>query len=268
MLISSPDLIQVLRQIAKDKSEIKLLNIYKGLPISYDASIDSVDDSEIQIHGNKHQLACLYYQGESYLQSTGLPFIIRSQVISMNLAKENVIFSNFEAVKNNIGNRTEIRVEPDEQLVVTIQFNGSAADIFAPLTNISAGGASVIFEAYMFPTRLCQPGNDLTMTISLPDSASNKSKKLSQKPTIDNRKLNSYSRTNSTEGQDGKIVITARGKVIAVQPEFQLKRYRVSVKLYFKDLSRIVILQYISQRQSEIIQDLRILSDELYNLKR
>jgi hypothetical protein len=264
MLISSTDLIQVLRQIAKDRSEIKLLNIYKGLPISYDASIDSVDDSEIQIHGNKHQLACLYYQGESYLQAEELPYIIRSQVISMNLAKENVIFSNFEAVKNNIGNRTEIRVEPDEQLVVTIQFNGSAADIFAPLTNISAGGASVIFEAYMFPTRLCQPGNDLTMTISLPD----KFKKLSQKPAIDSRKLNPYSRTNSTEGQDGKIVITARGKVIAVQPEFQLKRYRVSVKLYFKDLSRIVVLQYISQRQSEIIQDLRILSDELYNLKR
>ncbi|MCX6060554.1 MAG: hypothetical protein NTW69_20735 [Chloroflexi bacterium] len=240
------------------------MNIYKGLPISYDASIDFVDDSEIQIHGNKHQLACLYYQGESYLQAEELPYIIRSQVISLNLSKENVIFSNFEAVKNNIGNRTEIRVEPDEQLVVTIQFNGSAADIFAPLTNISAGGASVIFEAYMFPTRLCQPGNDLTMTISLPD----KFKKLSQKPAIDSRKLNPYSRTNSTEGQDGKIVITARGKVIAVQPEFQLKRYRVSVKLYFKDLSRIVVLQYISQRQSEIIQDLRILSDELYNLKR
>jgi hypothetical protein len=245
-----------------------MLNIYKGLPISYDTSIDSVDDFEIKMRTNKHQIACLYYQGESYLQGEELPFVIRSQVMSLNLAKENVVFSNFEAVKNNIGNRSEIRVDPDEPLVVSIQFDGSAADIFAPMTNISASGASVYFETYMFPTRLCQPGNDLTMTITLPDSASHKIKKSSQKPLVDNRKLNLTSRPNLTEGHDGNIVITARGRVIVVHPEFLQKRYRVSVKLFFKDLSRAVILQYISQRQSEIIQDLRILSDELYRLKK
>ncbi len=265
-MISNLDLLPALRRIADNKSELKLLNIYKGLPISYDASIDFIDNSEIQVRSNKHQLACLYYQGESFLQAEELPYIIRSQVISLNLAKEIAVFSNFEAVKNNIGQRTEIRVEPDEPLVVAIQFNGSVAEIFAPLTNISAGGASVYFETYMFPTRLCQPGNDLTMTISLPDSVSHKIKRLSQKPGTG--KLNLPPRTNIPEGQDGKIVITARGRVIGVHPEFQLKRYRVSVKLFFKDLSRIVILQYISQRQSEIIQDLRILSDELYSLKR
>ncbi|MBI5943521.1 MAG: hypothetical protein HY864_04070 [Chloroflexi bacterium] len=266
MLISSSDLLQALRQIADSKSEVRLLNIYKGLPISYDTNINFIDDSEIQVRSNKHQLACLYYQGESFLQGGELPYIIKSQVISLNLAREIAVFSNFEAVKNNIGNRTEIRVEPDEPLVVTIQFNGSMSEIFAPLTNISAGGASVYFETYLFPTRLCQPGNDLTMTISLPDSVSHKIKKLSQKPGTG--KLNLSPRTNIPEGQDGKIVITARGRVVAVHPEFSLKRYRVSVRLFFKDLSRIVILQYISQRQSEIIQDLRILSDELYSLKR
>lgn len=267
-MISSIDLLQVLRQIANNRSEIKLLNIYKGLPISYDTNIDSVNDAEIQVPSNKHQLACLYYQGESFLQVEELPFIIRSQVISLNLAKQNAVFSNFEMVKNNIGNRTEIRVEPDEPLIVSIQFKGSVSDTLAPLTDISAGGASVYFETYMFPSRLCHPGNELTMTLSLPDSASHKIKKLSQKPGTDSRKPNLSLRANLTEGQDGKIVITARGKVIAVHPEFHLKRYRVSVRLFFKDLSRIVILQYISQRQTEIIQDLRLLSDGLYSLKK
>jgi len=267
-LISSIDLLQVLRQIANNRSEIKLLNIYKGLPISYDTNIDYVNDAEIQVPSNKHQLACLYYQGESFLQIEELPFIIRSQVMSLNLAKQNAVFSNFEMVKNNIGNRTEIRVEPDKPLVVSIKFKGSVSDMFAPLTDISAGGASMYFEAYMFPSRLCHPGNELTMTLSLPDSVSHKIKKLSQKPGIDSRKPNLSLRTNLTEGQDGKIVITAHGKVIAVHPEFHLKRYRVSVRLFFKDLSRIVILQYISQRQTEIIQDLRLLSDELYSLKK
>ena len=267
-MIPRIDLLDLFRQIAKNRSEIKMLNIYKGLPISYDASIDSIGDSEIQVQSNKHQIACLYYQGESYLQGKDLPFIIRSQVMSVNLAKESAIFSNFEAVKNNIGKRAEFRVEPGEQLIVAVQFKGSASETLAPVADISAGGASVYIETYMFSARLCQPGNDLTMTISLPDSVSNKIKKLSQKPSIDNRKLNLSVRTNLNEDQDGKIVITARGRIIAVHPEFHLKRYRVGVKLFFKDLSRTVILQYLSQRQSEIIQDLRILSDELYSFKK
>jgi urease beta subunit len=160
-------------------------------------------------------------------------------------------------VKNNIGSRTQIRVEPDEPLIATVQFNGSASEIPVPLADISAGGASVYFETYMFPARLAQPGNELTMTISLPDSVSNKIKK-----------SNLPSRTNHTDRQDGKIVITTSGRVIGVQSEFHLKRYRVNMKLFFKDLSRVVILQYIAKRQSEIIQDLRILSDDLYSRKK
>jgi hypothetical protein len=245
-----------------------MLNIYKGLPISYDTNIDSVDGAEIQVRSNKHQIACLYYQGVSYFQTDELPFIIRSQVISLNLAREFAIFSNFEAVKNNIGNRSQIRVEPNEPLIVAIQFNGTPSEMLVPIADISAGGASIYFEAYMFPSRLAQPGNEFTMTISLPDSASHKIKKLSQKPGIENRKSNLSPRTNLSEKQDGKIVITTRGRIIEVQPEFHSQRYRVSVKLFFKDLSRMVILQYISQRQSEIIQDLRILSDELYSFKK
>ena len=258
------DLLPLLRRIANNHSEVRLLNIYKGLPISYDTNIDSVIDSEIQVQGNRYQIACLYYQGESYLKMEELPFIIRSQVMSLNLAKESARFSNFEVAKNNIGKRSQIRVEPEEPLIVSIQFSGSQSDLLAPLADISAEGASVHFEPYMFPVRLAHPGNELTMTISLPDSIYSKIKKLSQK--FEGRKVTSPLRANPAGGQDGKIVITARGKVIAVYHDMHMNRYRVSMKLFFQDLSRMVILQYISQRQSEIIQDLHLLSDELYKL--
>jgi hypothetical protein len=255
---------QVFSKIVKNRSEVKMLNIYKGLPISYDTNIDAIDGSEIQVRSSKNQIACLYYQGESFLQGEELPFIIRTQVVRLNLAKENAIFSNFEAAKNNIGGRTQIRVEPDEPLVVAIQFDGFISEVLAPLADISAEGASVYFDTYLFPARLCQPGNEFTMNISLPDSVSHKIKKLSQKPMIENKKNILTSRTKLVEGQDGKILLTARGRVVAVHPELHLQRYRVSVRLFFRDLSRMVILQYISQRQTEIIQDLRTLSDELY----
>lgn len=262
------DLLQLLRQVSRNRSEIRLLNIYKGLPISYDTNIAYVMASEITVPSSPHQLACLYHQGVSYLQGEELPFIIRSEVMSLNLAKGLVVFSNFEAAKNNIGNRTQIRVEPGEPLVVSIKFSGSSSEFLAPLADISANGASVYFEAFMFPARLAKPGSELTMSLSLPDAVSNKIRKLSQKPKLDGRKVTVPFRTNLTGGQDGRIVITAHGKVIAVRPEPPLDRFRMSTQLFFKDLSQMVIFQYITQRQSEIIQDLRLLSEELYKTKK
>ena len=74
-------------------------------------------------------------------------------------------------------------------------------------------------------------------------------------------------RANLAKGQDGQIAITASGKVIEVHMGAASNRYRVGVQVFFKDLSRMVILQYIAHRQSEIIQDLQAFSEDLYNSK-
>jgi hypothetical protein len=62
--------------------------------------------------------------------------------------------------------------------------------------------------------------------------------------------------------------LSTKGKVVSIHPEFHAGRYRIGLKLFFRDLSRTVILHYISQRQSEIIRDLSVLTDELYSRKR
>lgn len=261
------DLLQTLRRIARNQSSIKLLNIYKGLPISYDTNIISVGISEIQVPGSKSHIACMYYQGESYLQGDELPVVIRSEVKSLNLVQDFAILANFEVARDNVGKRTQIRVEPDDPLVVAIKFKGSSFEFLAPLSDISANGACVFFENYIFPARLAQPGYEVTMTISIPDFVARKMKKFSQRPGSEGRKVTAPLRANSSGGQDGHIVITASGRVIAVRPEVELNRYRVSAQVFFKDLNRMVIQQYLSHRQSEIIKDLRILSEDLYNGK-
>jgi hypothetical protein len=261
------DLLQTLRQVEKNKSSIKLLNIYKGLPISYSTNILSVGASEIVVPGNKNHIACLYYQGESYLLGDELPTIVRSQVKSLNLAKDHAILENFEIAQTNIGNRAQIRVEPDDPLVVGIQFKSSPFEFLAPLADISASGASFFFEGYIFPSRLSQPGSEFTMTISIPDFVVRKMKKLSARPGNEGRMATAPLRTNLSSGHDGQVVINANGRVIAVRHELELDRFRVSAQVFFKDLSRMVILQYISHRQTEIINELRLLSEDLYNGK-
>jgi hypothetical protein len=258
----------LLGQIARNRSGIKLLNVFKGLPISYDVHINSVSDSEIQVHSNRYQLACLYYQRETYLQGEELPFILYSQVLSLHLGKDDAILTNLEIAPNSIGNRMQIRVEPGEPLVASLRFSTSSPEIFVPLTDISEVGAGAYFEDYLFPAKLCRPGNEFSMTINLPDTVSQKIKKLATKPLMEGQNVKSFLTTDSLRSQDNKVAVTTRGKIISVRSEFHSKRYRVGMKLFFKDLSRNVILQYISQRQSEIIRDLSVLSDELYSLKK
>ncbi len=236
------------------------MNIYKGLPISHDTNITSVGASEVQIPCSKNHIACLYYQGESYLIGDEIPVVIRAKVARLNLAKDYAVFTNFESAQDNIGKRTQIRVEPDEPIMVGVEFKGSAFEFLAPLADISANGASVFFENTMFPGRLSKPGNELSMSIPLPDSMTPKINKLTKKATSEARKT-------LPAAQGNRVVVNAGGRVIAVKPEADSNRYRVSAQLSFKDLSRLVILQYISHRQSEIIQDLHILSEDLYKRK-
>ncbi len=263
------DLLQLLRQNARNQSGIRLLNIYKGLPISYDTTITSINISEIQVSGSKSHIACLYHQGESYLQGDELPVVIRSTVKSLNLVQNYATLTNFEIAQNNIGKRAQIRVEPDDPLVVSIQFKDSSYEFLAPLADISANGASVYFESFMFPTRFARPGNELKITFPIPDFVTRKMKKPPPRPGSGGGKIiTSSSRPISSLKQDGQIILTASGKVIAVRHEAEENRYRVNTQLFFKDMSRMVILQYISHRQSEIIKELRVLSEDLYNHKK
>lgn len=264
---SNMEIMSLFRQLARDQAVVRMLNIYKGLPISYDTYVYAVGASEIQMPSSKNHIACLYHQGETFLQGDTLPVVIRSKVTRLNLAKDFAILTNFEIVKNDIGKRMQIRVEPDEPLVATIQFRGSAYEFLAPVADISANGASVYFDGDMFPSRLAQPGNELTMSISLPDSAARKLRKAMPLPKIEGRKIASSLQTHLHGGQDRQGIVTAKGKIIAARHETASKRYHLNTQLTFKDPHRMVLLQYISQRQTEIIHDLRILSEDLYHNK-
>jgi hypothetical protein len=264
-MIANPNLYLLLKQIATEQSDIRLMNVYKGLPISHDAHINSVNDSEIHVQSNRHQLACLYHQQETFLQSTEFPFVIRSQVISLHLGRQDATLSNLEIAPNNIGKREQIRVEPDEALTAYIRFNEAPMGIVAPVADISAEGAAVYLEPYMYSPRQCQPGLPVVVSVTLPDTVSQKLKKAVPRPLPGNRSTGTL-HPEASIGAAGTVVLSTTGKIASVRSE--LIGFRVGLRLFFKDLARTVILQYIAQRQSEIIRDLSLLSDELYRLKK
>ena len=253
-------MLALLGQLSKNQTGIRLLNIFKGLPVNYDASIRSADDFEICITTSRYQLACLYHQRETYLQANQLPDTIRAQVISLNLAREEAVLANFELAPNTIGNRMNIRVEPGDELIGMLQVKGFPTKIAAPIADISIFGTSFFIDGFLFPVRFFQPGNEIGMTISFPVLAIKKPKNALN----ENRNTRNLVRSSLPVGVDGKLDIYAWGKVLSVRPDLARGRYRVSIKFYIKDPERLLVSQYISMRQAEIIKELQLLTNELF----
>ena len=251
------DLFRLLSQTSKNQSEIKLLNVYKGIPISFVTSINSVGNFEISVPVSKQKIASLYHQRETYLLGEELPFMLRSQVISLNLAKDNAILANFEVAKPGIGKRAQVRVEPDEPLIALIRFINSGYELVAPISDISSKGASIAVESYLFSNKKLIPGNEIMVSISFSDILSQKIIRLTTKPLL-----------RTASWPDGIVTITARGKIVSIFNEPYQNNLRAGMRLSFQDLARTVVSQYISQRQAEIIRDLRVLSEELYRRKK
>lgn len=267
-MIPSANPYLLLEQAVRNRSGIRLLNIFKGLPISYDTRINFIGGSEIQVQSSMYQIACLYFQRETYLLGEELPFIFHSQVVNLHLGREEATLAQLEEAGRGIGDRMQIRVEPEEPMVVVVRFEGASSEFHALLADISAEGAGIYFEDYMFPSRLCQRGNEISATFSLPEAVAQKIKKPSTRPLRERRITGSLIQSELPKGQDGRIAITTNGKIVSVHRDFPFSRYRVGMRLHFRDLSRAAILQYIAQRQTEIIRDLGILSDGLRNLKK
>ena len=54
------EILDLMRMIAKNESGIRLVNLYKGLPIIYEATITAIEPTTLRLLCNKYQLACLY----------------------------------------------------------------------------------------------------------------------------------------------------------------------------------------------------------------
>ena len=280
------DLFLLFQKIQHSQSELKLLNIYKGLPISCDTSILSVGDIDIKVHANRSQLACLYYQHETFLQGENLPDTLLAQVISINLSREDAVLTNSEVIKKEIGKRSEIRVEPGEPMIVMLQMKETGTKLNVFLADISTSGIGVYLDRALFHPRFYKSGDDLSVTVFFPASFVPSSRSHSASPPPDPLKIasariisanyrspvacpKSYPRRHfsSPKGVESSTTITARGTLINIHPELHYSRYRLGIKLNFDEASTALVLQYIAQRQPEIIRDLRLLADELYQQK-
>jgi hypothetical protein len=271
-------ILPLLQNAANQKSEIRLLNIYKGLPISNEAVITRVDSQSIQVQSSKNQIVCLYIEQGAYIQSKDIKGTLWGDLAWLDPINLEAILTNIKYTKSQVGMRDLLRVEPDETIAVTVKIEGVRNTAEAILADLSTHGLGIYMNRFFFNPRLYSVGTNLGVELILPGeippTATTSRLKRSDDP------VSRYSRegiygvntvSSSFEREErpaaprpkGPIRIAGLCRIMNVIPEAAQNRYRIGLKFVRQDLTHMDISRFITQRQSDIIREFKPYYDAL-----
>lgn len=278
-LIPDSDLMNMFRWIASKGGEIRLLNNYKGLPIANEAKIVAVGTDAIQVSSSRYQLACLYLNRETYIQSNDLPGSLWSHVTGLSTESLQAVLTDFHFAQPTFDLRNQIRVETSSPVEVILQLHNPFTIVQTSLADISANGIGVYLDRQRYHPRLFETGTELRISLSLPEVTARapQTASLSQpdrnpRPNRDPsyRPLTGSLSTGALNRQPAAGAdkrFTARGRIMNVIAEPLNNSYRIGIKFIHDDNTRVLLNQFINARQTEIIQEIKMLYELLDKFK-
>ncbi len=265
-------ILDLLRRIAAAEAEIRLLNVYQGIPIAFPAAIVFAGQNSITVKTERYQLVCLYQERQTYIQYPGLPAVIRSRVERIEpLALQASLFE-FEYMREGIGERRQIRVWPKEGVTGELQLPDRMETMRGELADISLDGIGIYIQDGEYYAHLFRKGRKVAVSLRLPGVFHIKQPKRYEPSSTG--ELNRYDRTQlrlstihtPTYGSDREDAaglktvhspeVEVNGIIANCYTETNTRRYRIGIRLQPDDFYRSIVSQFISQRQSEIIQEI------------
>jgi len=225
------------RQAASTDRVIRLLNVYKGVPISNDGTIQQIGDKTITLISQKYQIVCLSKYRETYIQSNWLPLTVRARVVKVNFLKNEVTLSDFEYVTSHIGGRALVRVVPKDPVEVFLQNDLLTGKVRTELVDISLQGIGVHLMSELYQARAFEAGRDIMINMDLPYNKSGSSKTL-----------------------------RTQGTVIHSEPAGWFRGHRIGIMLFPTKEAKSLLSEYIRQRQTEIFNEIKIQYDLMARL--
>jgi GGDEF domain-containing protein len=116
------------------KSQVKLLNFYKGIRINTVGQIIKIADGMVYMAIEKIQGYVMQVENSIVIQGTNLPFDILADIKLVDIGRKIAIFRNFVALKVSANARQHIRIQSDHRMHLTITalknvFSASILDI-------------------------------------------------------------------------------------------------------------------------------------------
>jgi hypothetical protein len=272
------------RRVTKDNVGINLINVYKGVPIAYPATIFQVGQDSIKVKTEAFQIVCLHRDRETFIQSKYFPTVIKARVVKVDFVKACAELSGFEVVKGNIGNREQVRVVPADPIAGVVHREGEDATYRGELADISLDGMGIYLAREDYSPAIFRINSRIIVILRLPIEGvlpPSTSETLPEHTSLQFRFDDVRARTDvprqleATPAIWGADVTHRRrlssefrveGVLVNLREEKKSNRYRFGLRLLPWGSSRAIISKFIVQRQSEIIREVRTLYDMLSRL--
>ena len=255
----------IFKQIYQDKGSIRLMNVYKGIPISTSGTILSVDSDSITIHTEKSQVVSMYHDRLTYINTDLGNTIYKAKVESIDFKNINAVLTSFEVADDHIGKRTQVRVVPADPIQSVVKTNEIRSINQGMLADISQSGLAIYIRSEDFSPVVYKPGVKINLFLKLPiterQTAKLKMPQRQVKPRYENLRQPNYQRSESVEEVEKQEKLDPEveliGTIVNIHSDNWKGRYRVGVKVSMKDPSKKVLANFISMRQAEIIREIR-----------
>jgi hypothetical protein len=233
-MITNSQILEAFTRIADGKEQVRLINNHRGIPVSYEATVDGIQGSSIVFNVHKYQCVCLELDRYTYIQSPTLPSILKARVDDVDIVGGHVTLSHFGQASDTIGRRAVVRVQPKEPVDVVLNYQGQK--IRGSLVDISTSGIGLyMVSAYINNPGLLRKDERIHLTLRLPN-------------------------------EKGMLIdIRLVGRILYVNQE--KGSYRLGLDTSPEAHTRSLITQYITQREAEILRELRSLYDKFHRLK-
>jgi hypothetical protein len=263
--------INIFRKLYKGAGNLRLLNVFQGIPIAYPGTIVSVGDDSVIVRTEKYQMVCLYRERETYIHNSEFRSVVKARVSDLYISQLQVTLTDFEYVDKGIGDRRQVRVWPREILTGGLQLTDRTEAVSGELADISLDGVGIFVPEKDFSPRVFRHGRKIAVnyrlmgTFQLPQ-AKRYEVQASSDPTLrfDRSQLRLSSiHTPDTGGEQGgstRLVyspdLETQGIVANISYDAANMRYRLGVQLLPDEQYRAIVSQFVSQRQSELIQEI------------
>jgi hypothetical protein len=265
--IEKREIVSVFRQVAEKNIDVRLLNVYKGVPVSYEAKIIEVADNSALIRTDKTQLVCLENEGKTYIQTLYLPKIVYARVLDIDVQRNESVLGDFEYVSGKVGARTQVRVIPERIIKGCLHLVGTDKACEGKLADISLDGLGFYLPGEApLPTGF-EKGAKIRIDLALPGVME---KKRAQGEQSEERNIPQRHHTIRLEedylpckeevdwlSMENKRPVSLMGEIMNIHSEAQAKRWRIGIRIDPHDPSKKEISHYITHRQAEIMREIR-----------
>ena len=263
-------------QLFRQKTRVRLVNSYKGLPVASEAVITRVDQDLIQVECDIQQVACLLIERHTFIQSAALEGTLMASLLRLDPAGKWADLGDFLQVEGDIGQRQNVRVEPDEPVSVLLQSNSHASWVKGSLVDLSIRGIGASLERILVNPRYHTIGADLNVAFNLPIPAPTP-------PPARTSSLKAHTDSSERFGRDElrglkstgmlvepetkrvvhpaqqrePVLVSGHGKVVYCYSIPPFTHYRLGISIERNDVFQTVVRPYITLRQADIIREFR-----------